>query len=88
MAAVLDHLPATVMWLLLSVASAALTVVGYNAGIQGRISRWRMGAFTLVLAAIALVILDFDRPNDGSIVVNQYSINAVISDMEKDLRKP
>jgi hypothetical protein len=87
MAAVLDHLPGTVMWLLLLVASAALTVAGYNAGLQGRMSRWRMSAFTIVLTAIALVVLDFDRPNDGTVVVNQQSIDAVIAEMQADLEK-
>ena len=87
LAAVLDHLPNIVMWLLLMVAAAALSVAGYNAGIQGRMSRWRMSAFTVVLTAIALVILDFDRPNDGTIVVSQYSIDAVIADMEAELSR-
>lgn len=87
MAAVLDHLPNTVMWLLLLVASAALSVAGYNAGLQGRMSRLRMSALTIVLTAIALVILDFDRPNDGTIVVSQHSINDVIASMEADLNR-
>jgi len=87
LAAVLDQLPNTVMWLLLLVASAALTVAGYNAGLQGRMSRWRMSAFTIVLTALALVILDFDRPNDGTVIVPQHSINAAIADMEADLER-
>jgi hypothetical protein len=86
-AAVLDHLPNTVVWLLLLVASAALTVAGYNAGLQGRMSRWRMNVFTIVLTALALVILDLDRPNDGTVVVDQRSINAVIADMEANLKR-
>jgi hypothetical protein len=81
LAAIQDHLPYAVMWLLLLVASAAMAVAGYNAGIQGRMSRWRMTAFAIVLTAIALVVLDLDRPQDGTVVVSQASINAVIAEV-------
>lgn len=87
LAAVFDELPKIAMWLLLFVAAAALTVGGFNAGIQGRMSRWRMSAFTMVLTGLMLVILDFDRPNDGAVIVSQYSIHTAISDMEIDLRQ-
>jgi hypothetical protein len=32
-----------------------------------------------------VIILDFDRPGDGLILVDEFSINAVIADMEADL---
>jgi hypothetical protein len=73
------------MWMLVLICSASLAVAGYNAGIQGRMSRWRMTAFALVLSGLMIVILDFDRPNDGLVIVSQYSIQSVISDMEADL---
>ena len=87
LAAVLDTLPKVVMWMLLFVASASLSVAGYNAGIQGRMSRWRMSALTLVLAALMLVVLDFDRPLAGMITVKQQGIASVISQMEADLNQ-
>ncbi len=83
--AIFDKLPRIVMWMLVLICSASLAVAGYNAGIQGRMSRWRMTAFALVLSGLMIVILDFDRPNDGLVVVSQYSIQSVISDMEADL---
>jgi len=36
---------------------------------------------------LMLVILDYDRPNDGFIVVNNTSILAVIAEMEAELRE-
>jgi hypothetical protein len=81
----LDKLPKVVMWMLLFIAAASLSVAGYNAGIQGRMSRWRMSAFALVLTGLMLVILDFDRPNDGIVVVSNFSIKAVVTVMEADL---
>jgi hypothetical protein len=85
MAAVFDRLHPTVVWLLVLVAGSAMTVAGYNAGIQGRVSRLRMGAFSIVLAALTIVILDLDRPNDGSIIVDQRIMNILIADMHKAL---
>jgi hypothetical protein len=85
MVAVFDKLPVIVIWMLLLVAAASLSVAGFNAGIQGHISRWRMGAFALVLTGVITVILDFDRPNDGIVVVSHRSIDMVIADMESAL---
>lgn len=83
--AVLDHLPRVIMWMLVLIVAAALAVAGYNAGIQGRMSRWRMSAFVIVLTALMLIILDFDRPNDGLVTVSNQSIFAVIDQMEAEL---
>ena len=87
LAAFFDTLPRIVMWLLLSVAAAALSVAGYNAGLQGLISRWRMTALAMVLTGIMLVILDLDRPSDGAVTVSQRSIIAAVADMENAIRR-
>lgn len=87
LAAILDKLPRVIMWMLVFISSASLAVSGYNAGIQGRMSRWRMSAFALVLTFLMLVILDFDRPNDGFVVVSNLSIEATVAEMEADLGK-
>lgn len=73
------------MLMLVLIAAASLTVAGYNAGIQGRMSRWRMTAFVLVLSGMITIILDFDRPNDGLVLVKQQSIKNAITHMEADL---
>jgi hypothetical protein len=87
MAAVFDRLHPTVVWLLVLAAASAMTVAGYNAGIQGRVSRLRMSAFSIVLASLAIVILDLDRPNDGTIIVDQRIMNILIADMQKTLNE-
>ena len=71
--------------MLLFIAAASLGVAGYNAGIQGRMSRFRMTALTLVITGLMLIILDFDRPGDGFVIVDEFSIENVIADMEADL---
>jgi hypothetical protein len=85
LAALLDKLPRVVIWMLLFLAAASLGVAGYNAGIQGRMSRFRMTALTLVLTGLMLIILDFDRPGEGFVIVDEFSIDIVIADMEADL---
>ena len=85
LAAVVDRLESTIIWLLVLAAASAMSVAGYNAGLQNRISRWRMAAFSFVLTAVAMVILDLDRPGDGTIVVNQRIMDVAIADMYKTL---
>ena len=85
LAAVQDKLPLSVTLMLLLVAAASLGVAGFNAGISGRMSRWRMTAFAVVLILVMIVIQDFDRPQEGFIVISQDSLNNVILEMEADL---
>ena len=85
LAAIEDELPISVILMLLLVAAASLSVAGFNAGISGRLNRWRMTIFALVLVGVMLVILDFDQPLDGFIRVNFNSINSVINGMEANL---
>ena len=86
LAAVIDRLQPAIIWLLVLVAASAMAVAGYNAGLQDRISRWRMGAFSIVLATLAMVILDLDRPNDGTMLVDQRIMDIVIVDLYKMLQ--
>jgi hypothetical protein len=87
MMAVFDRLPEVVLWMQLFIAAASLAVAGFNAGLSGRMSRWRMTAFTLVLSAVIIVIIDFDKPQGGFIRVSHEPLVAVIHDMEADLAK-
>lgn len=84
-AALIDTLPAIVIWMLLGIAAFSLGVTGFIAGIHGRMSRWRMTIFALVLAGVMLVVLDYDRPVDGMIRTNRVILVAVIHDIEVDL---
>lgn len=84
-AAVIDGLHPTIIFLLALVTLSAMAVAGFNAGIHGRMSRWRMTAFAIVLTALVFVTLDLDRPNDGTIIVDQRLMNILIADMNKAL---
>ena len=83
--AVVDRLPAVVISMLVFIASAALAITGFNAGLSGVIVRGRLSVFALVLSSVMFVIVDFDRPRDGFIRVSEASKLAHIDDMEQTL---
>ena len=86
-AAIFDKLPNAVILLLIFISAATVAVTGFNAGLSGRISRWRTTALALVMTGVMLIIIDYDRPSDGFIRVNQASIFAVVADMEAELAR-
>jgi len=85
LAAIRDRLPGAVIWLQLMVAGTALAVAGFNTGLSVRISRWRILAFCIVIAAVMVVILDFDRSADGFIQVSQLSLEEAAASMSSAL---
>ncbi|MBT8133667.1 MAG: hypothetical protein KJO03_04100 [Gammaproteobacteria bacterium] len=87
LAALMDKLPNAVIWMLIFISAATTAVTGFNAGLSGKISRWRTATLALVMTGVMLMILDYDRPRDGFIRVNQDSLITVIADMEKNLAK-
>ncbi|MEH6571233.1 MAG: hypothetical protein V7709_19285 [Halioglobus sp.] len=87
LSAVLDRLPTVVLVMLVFIASAALTITGFNAGLSGVIVRGRLSVFALVLSSVMYVIVDFDRPRDGFIRVSEASMLALIDGMEQKLKQ-
>lgn len=87
LAAGIDKLPLAVTLLMLFIAAACLSVAGYNSGVYGTMSRWRVTVFALVLTLVFFVIQDFDRPREGLIYVPLDSLADTIAEMEADLKK-
>ena len=85
--AVVDRLPSVVLVMLVFIAGAALAITGFNAGLSGVIVRGRLSVFALVLSSVMYVIVDFDRPRDGFIRVNEASMLALIDGMEQQLKQ-
>jgi hypothetical protein len=85
LAAAYDKLPPAVVWMLVLIAAACLALTGFNAGLSGRMSRWRMTVFAAILTGVSYMIVDFDRPTNGLIQVSQVSLKNVIADIEADL---
>jgi hypothetical protein len=85
LAAIKDRIPAAVLGLLVLVAVASLAIAAHNVALNGTMNRWRMSAFALVLAALMLVIIDFDRGQHGFIRVSLQPLEVVIKDLEAQL---
>lgn len=80
-----DRLPTVVLLLLLLIAGASLGVAAYNTILTGKKCRWRMTAFTVILAALVYIILDFDMVMRGFIQVNHGPLVTLVRDMEETL---
>jgi hypothetical protein len=50
-------------------------------------NHWRRGAFVLILAALILIIIDFDRSFEGTIQVNQQTMVSLIRSLESAMEK-
>jgi hypothetical protein len=86
MAVIYDRLPTAVLALLVFIAGASLGLAGYNSGLTGSFSRWRMTAFALILASLMYIILDFDMMLRGFIQVDQRSLLLLIDEMRAAMR--
>jgi len=85
MAVIYDRLPTVVLAFLLFIAGASLGLAAYNSKLRGNFSRWRMTAFTLILASLIYIILDFDVMMRGFIQVDQRSLVVLIQEMNTSL---
>jgi hypothetical protein len=85
--AAFDRLPTVVSLLLLAIVALAVGVAGNNAGLSGRINRWRMIGFVLILTALMTMILDFDLPQTGFIKLNNAPIERLVADLEQALER-
>jgi hypothetical protein len=80
--AALDWLPGVILAMLLLVGCGCLSIVGYSAGRADSLRRWRTTVLTLVLAAVMMMITDFDRPLSGFVQMNQHPYSWLVQEME------
>ncbi len=80
-----DRLPQVILLMLLLISAVSLFIAGFNAGLSGLFSRWRMTALAFVFALVIFIIIDFDYPQQGFIRINQQALLSTIADMESNL---
>ncbi len=73
-AALRNHVPESVLMMILVVALATLAVTGYVSGLTGGRSLVASLVLSTVVAVVVFVILDFDRPYRGVITVSQQTM--------------
>lgn len=73
-AAVNNHVPETVIFLLIGFSVVALGFIGYGCGLSKRRQWIANTTFVLLITLVLTAILDIDRPSRGFIRVNQGSL--------------
>lgn len=74
-------MPLVAKVMLLVVAIACMYFVGNNSGLRGRQLTSRTFIFACVLAAAMIVILDFERPQDGLIRLNTEIMEDTVAEL-------
>ena len=69
-----NHVPDTVVYLLLVVSLGSLGFIAYGSGLSGHRRSCSTAIFALLVALVLVTILDMDRPRRGLIRVNQDSM--------------
>ena len=83
-AVIRDRLPGAVLLLLVLVAATSLAVAAHNAALNAHVNRGRMTAFAIALAALMLIIVDFDRGKEGLVQISDRPLLDLIRDLESD----
>jgi len=79
-----NHVPATILWLLVVMAAAATALTGYVAGFGNRRHPTATAVVLLLIALVIVVIVDLDRPTRGLIHGGQESL----LDLQRLMRPP
>jgi drug/metabolite transporter (DMT)-like permease len=87
MAVGFDRLSPSVFAYLVILGALSVAFAAQNAELQRAMSRTRIGAFALALAALIFIIIDFDNSSRGLIRVSQDSLITVVADMEAALAR-
>lgn len=85
-AALDNHVPEAVIYLLLTVSVAALCLVAYGCGLANRRRMASNAIVGLLIALVLTIILDIDRPRRGLIQVSQDSLLRLKATLEQDAR--
>jgi hypothetical protein len=84
LAAMEDHVPQTVIYLIVTVSIVALALVAYGCGLDQRRRLLSNATFSLLIALVLTTILDIDRPRRGLIKVSQESLIRLKETLEAD----
>jgi hypothetical protein len=72
--ALMNHVPPTIMWLLVIMSAAATALTGYVAGFGNRRHPTATSVVVLLIALVIVVIVDLDRPTRGFIRGGQEAL--------------
>jgi hypothetical protein len=73
-AALFNHVPWTVLLIIVLVAMTAVGLVGYGSGLTGRRKAFGAGVMPLLIAAVVTLTFDIDYPRVGLVHLGQQSM--------------
>lgn len=73
-AALNDHVPESVLFLLYFIAAVSVGVVGYGCGLGNARTLFAMVALSALISLVVLIIVDLDRPRRGLVRVSERSM--------------
>ncbi|MEW5764077.1 MAG: hypothetical protein AB1700_16435 [Bacillota bacterium] len=79
-----NHVPETVLSLLLAVSVASFGLLGYRCGLTRRRRFASNALFAVLIVLVLTTILDIDRPRRGLIKVSQDSLVRLQASLERD----
>lgn len=80
-----NHVPESLIYLIVAVATLTLGIMGYVSGLSGGRSIVAVVVLSLMITAVLFVIVDFDRPYRGLLTVSQLSMVEVQESIERGL---
>ena len=82
-----DHLPPLVLFALILVAALSMAGAAHNAGLRGRMIRWRMISFAFIMVTLIVIIVDFEQSLRGFSQVSNQSLISLVHDMESAINE-
>jgi hypothetical protein len=83
-----NHVPESVVYVIIAAALACLGIMGYSSGLNGARSITATIIITVVVVAVIFIILDFDRPYRGLITISQQGLLELRQSMDLGLPLP
>lgn len=83
LAALTNHVPSIVMWMLLLVAVLSASITGYASGFSNKHDRLPAAVVQLLIASLSLTIVDLERPRRGLIRSRQ----SALLDLQHNLKR-
>jgi hypothetical protein len=83
-----DHVPESILWLLMAVATGAIGLTGFAAGLTGLRNLVAGGLVSLLVGCVIVLIVDLDRPAAGLIRVSVASLRDLRASMTTGLEGP
>jgi hypothetical protein len=83
-----NHVPESVVYVIIAVTLASLGIMGYSSGLNGARSITATIIISVIVVAVIFIILDFDRPYRGLVTISQQSLVELRQSMDLGLPLP